>query len=40
MPFVWMNPRLETLPPDLPRPLAEIERLHELLPLVTGQARL
>lgn len=34
MPFIWMNPRRETLPAELPRPLATIERLAELLPLV------
>jgi putative hydrolase of the HAD superfamily len=34
MPFVWMNPRGETLPPDVPRPLAAIERLTDLLPLL------
>jgi HAD superfamily hydrolase (TIGR01549 family) len=34
LPFVWMNPREEPLPPDLPAPLAEIRRLNELLPLL------
>jgi HAD superfamily hydrolase (TIGR01549 family) len=36
MPFVWMNPRHETLPTELPRPIGEIERLHQLLPLVSA----
>ena len=36
MPFIWMNPRGEILPPDLARPLAVIQRLIELLPLVDG----
>ncbi len=34
IPFVWMNPRRERLPEHLPRPLATIERLTDLLPLV------
>jgi putative hydrolase of the HAD superfamily len=34
MPFVWMNPRGEPLPPDLPPPLAELRRLHELIALL------
>lgn len=34
MPFIWMNPRAEVLPADLPRPLAEITRLTELVPLL------
>ena len=40
MPCIWMNPRGETLPADVPRPIAEIGRLHELLPLlgVEGEA--
>jgi putative hydrolase of the HAD superfamily len=36
LPFVWMNPRGEPLPPDLPAPLAEIRRLHELVALLNG----
>lgn len=35
MPFIWMNPRHERLPAGLPRPLATIERLTDLLPLVS-----
>jgi HAD superfamily hydrolase (TIGR01549 family) len=34
MPFVWMNPRRETLPDGVVRPVAVIERLAELLPLL------
>src|SRR5262249_22359368 len=34
LPFIWMNPRHEALPAELPRPLATIERLTELLPLL------
>ena len=34
LPFIWMNPRRETLPAGLPQPLATIERLTELLPLL------
>jgi len=34
LPFVWMNPRHEPLPDDLPRPFAIIERLAELPPLL------
>lgn len=34
VPFVWMNPRCEALPPGLPSPVATIERLTELLPLL------
>lgn len=34
MPFVWMNPRGEALPEHLPRPVAQIERLTELVPLL------
>jgi len=31
---IWMNPRHETLPAKLPQPLATIERLTDLLPLL------
>jgi HAD superfamily hydrolase (TIGR01549 family) len=34
LPFVWMNPRGETLPADAPRPIAEIGRLAELVPFL------
>ncbi len=34
LPFIWMNPRHETLPAELARPLATIERLTDLLPLL------
>jgi HAD superfamily hydrolase (TIGR01549 family) len=34
LPFIWMNARHETLPAELPRPLATIERLTDLLPLL------
>jgi putative hydrolase of the HAD superfamily len=34
MPMIWMNPRHETLPDDIPPPIAEIERLTELLRLL------
>lgn len=34
MPFIWMNPRNEQLPVHLPRPLAEITRLTELVQLL------
>jgi putative hydrolase of the HAD superfamily len=34
IPFIWMNPRHEALPENLRRPLATIERLTDLLPLV------
>jgi hypothetical protein len=34
MPFIWMNPRGETLPADLAQPVAVIERLTELLGLL------
>jgi HAD superfamily hydrolase (TIGR01549 family) len=34
MPFIWMNPRGETLPADIPPPVAEIARLTELLGLL------
>jgi len=34
LPFIWMNPRHELLPADLPRPLATIDRLTDLLPLL------
>jgi putative hydrolase of the HAD superfamily len=36
LPFVWMNPRDEALPADLPRPLAQIRRLDELVDLVSA----
>jgi putative hydrolase of the HAD superfamily len=32
--FVWVNPRAEPLPPDLPRPRATIRRLDELRALL------
>lgn len=38
MPFVWMNPRGEILPADLARPIAVIQRLSELLPLLDGHS--
>ncbi|HEX9370075.1 MAG TPA: HAD family hydrolase [Roseiflexaceae bacterium] len=38
IPFIWMNPRRESLPVDLPAPIATIERLHELLPLLDGHS--
>jgi HAD superfamily hydrolase (TIGR01509 family) len=38
MPFIWMNPRGELLPADVAQPLAAIERLSELLPLLDGQS--
>lgn len=38
MPFVWVNPRRERLPDDLPRPVATIERLAELLRVLEGAA--
>ena len=34
MPFIWINPRNEPFHDGLPRPLAEIKRLTELLPLL------
>jgi HAD superfamily hydrolase (TIGR01549 family) len=34
VPFVWMNPRGDPLPPDLPPPLAELRRLRELVGLL------
>jgi HAD superfamily hydrolase (TIGR01549 family) len=34
MPVIWMNPRGESLPPDVPPPTASIERLTELLPFL------
>lgn len=34
LPFIWMNPRHETLPAGLPQPLATVERLTDLLPLL------
>jgi putative hydrolase of the HAD superfamily len=36
LPFVWMNPRDEPLPPDLPTPLAQIRRLGELIDLLSA----
>jgi HAD superfamily hydrolase (TIGR01549 family) len=39
MPFIWMNPHGEQLPDDIPPPLATIERLAELLPLLEYQNR-
>ncbi|MBK9713678.1 MAG: HAD family hydrolase [Kouleothrix sp.] len=36
LPFVWMNPRHEQLPPELPAPLTTIERLHELPALLAA----
>ena len=39
MPFIWMNPRQEMLPAGLARPLATIERLTELVPLLLGPAK-
>lgn len=38
IPCIWMNPRGEQLPADVPPPLALIERLTELLPLLDGRA--
>lgn len=38
LPFVWMNPRGEPPPEDLPAPLAEIRRLRELIPLLEREA--
>jgi HAD superfamily hydrolase (TIGR01549 family) len=35
MPFIWMNPRGDVLPADVDQPIAVIERLTELLPLVS-----
>jgi putative hydrolase of the HAD superfamily len=35
MPFVWMNSRGEALPADVYQPIAVIERLTDLLPLLT-----
>lgn len=34
LPFIWMNPRRESLPAQLPAPLATIERLSELVGLL------
>lgn len=39
IPFIWMNPRGEPLPGDLPPPLATIARLAELPPLLEEIAR-
>ncbi len=36
IPFIWMNPRGESLPADVAQPLAAIKRLTELLPLLGG----
>jgi HAD superfamily hydrolase (TIGR01509 family) len=36
--FVWMNPHLRTLPPDMPPPLADIPRLDLLLSLLDALA--
>ena len=38
MPFIWMNPRGEELPADVAQPIAVIERLTELLPLLDGRS--
>ncbi len=38
MPFIWMNPRGEVLPADVVQPVAVIERLTELLPLLEGRS--
>src|SRR5262245_34267951 len=38
MPFVWMNPRGENLPSDADRPIAVIQRLAELLPLLDSHS--
>jgi putative hydrolase of the HAD superfamily len=38
MPFIWMNPRGEQLPADVDPPIAVIERLTDLLPLLDGQS--
>jgi HAD superfamily hydrolase (TIGR01509 family) len=36
LPFVWMNSRDESLPADLPPPLAQIRRLDELIDLLSA----
>jgi FMN phosphatase YigB (HAD superfamily) len=36
IPFVWMNPRGEVMPADVPAPVAVIERLAELVPLLAN----
>jgi HAD superfamily hydrolase (TIGR01549 family) len=38
IPFIWMNPRGERLPDDVLQPVAVIERLTELLPLLSQSA--
>src|SRR5258705_4210 len=38
MPFIWMNPRGEQMPSDVAQPIAVIERLTELLPLLDGRS--
>ncbi len=38
MPFIWMNPHGEYLPADVGQPIAVIERLSELLPLLHGRS--
>ena len=38
IPFIWMNPRGEVLPADVGQPIAVIERLTELLPLLNIQS--
>jgi putative hydrolase of the HAD superfamily len=38
IPFIWMNPRREKLPADVVQPIAVIERLTELLPLLNRNA--
>lgn len=37
LPFIWLNRRNEPLPEDVPPPLAIIQRLAELLPLIEMQ---
>jgi HAD superfamily hydrolase (TIGR01549 family) len=39
IPCIWMNPRGETLPADVPPPVGEIERLNQLLPLLGVETR-
>ena len=38
LPFIWMNPHGEVLPADVVQPVAVIERLTELLPLLEGRS--
>jgi putative hydrolase of the HAD superfamily len=38
IPFIWMNPRGEALPADVGQPIAVIERLTELLPLLSDSS--